>query len=186
MTSFDYVEEGCFYVVLSQTGTLTSKWLKLITKDKYNHVSLSLDSAFKEMCSFARYYTFFPFWGGFVKESTDKGVLKKYIKTKILVLRIPATKQQIENVKNKINEMFLSKRKYRYDMFGVFLAGFGVKVNRKYRYYCSEFVRAIMVNYGIIDKDSLPEIVKPIDFVSLKNAEKIYEGVLEDYLNNLK
>ena len=138
------------------------------------------------MCSFARYYTFFPFWGGFVKESTDKGILKKYRKTKILVLKVSASKQQVENIKDKINEMFLSKRKYRYDMFGVFLAGFGVKVNRKYRYYCSEFVRAIMVNYGVIDKDALPEIVKPIDFINLKNAEKIYEGVLDDYLGNLK
>lgn len=172
----------CIYVVLSQTGSIVSAMLKLFTKDKYNHVSISFDDDLNEMCSFGRYYTYFPFWGGFVHENTDKGLLKKCKNAQTLILKFNATQSQIDSVKKKIEEMFASKKKYRYDMIGVFLALFNVKKKRKYRYFCSEFVRDILAENGVIDENLCPKIMKPIDFIQM-GGEIIYEGSLHSYVN---
>ena len=42
------------YVVLSDSGSVVSKLLRLFTKAKYNHVSLSLREDLSEMYSFGR------------------------------------------------------------------------------------------------------------------------------------
>ncbi len=176
-------KNGCIYVVLSQTGSIVSSLLKLFTKDKYNHSSISFDEGLTEMCSFGRYYTNFPFWGGFVHENTNEGLFKKCKNAQTLILKFKATESQIESVKKKTQEMFDSKKKYRYDMLGVFLALFNKKKKRKYRYYCSNFVQEILSENGIIDGNLCPKIMKPIDFLNL-GGEVIYEGNLHSYVNN--
>lgn len=172
------------YIVLSQTGSIVSSCLKKFTKDKYNHVSISLDESLTEMCSFGRYYAYFPFLGGLVQESVFKGSLKRFKKTVSLIIKINANEKDIIGVKNTINEMFASKKKYRYDMIGVFLAGFGKKKVRNYRYYCSEFVKHILIENNIIKKEDCKEIMKPADFLNLPYGEVIYEGNLHDYVFN--
>ena len=44
------------YIILSQSGTEVSKILKLITKERYNHASICLDSSFNEFYSIGRKY----------------------------------------------------------------------------------------------------------------------------------
>ena len=61
---------------------------------------------------------------------------------------------------------------------------FKKKLKRKNYFYCSEFVRTVLLNAGVVEKDQLPNIIKPIDFLSLKNAEKIYEGNLKEYVES--
>ncbi|MBO5926145.1 MAG: hypothetical protein J6Q38_01115 [Clostridia bacterium] len=185
MTEFKYCGEH-IYIVLSQTGSFVSKGLKVFTKDKYNHVSISLDSGLDEMCSFGRYYAYFPFWGGFVKESTKSGSLKRFKNTESLIIKISANEEKINGVRLKINQMFASKRKYRYDMIGVLLAKFGKNKKRKFRYYCSEFVKEILIENDILKREDCPEIMKPMDFLNVSGGEIIYEGSLHAYVKDLK
>lgn len=42
------------YIILTHTGTLLSKIIKMYTKDEYSHVSISLDSELEEMYSFRK------------------------------------------------------------------------------------------------------------------------------------
>ena len=42
------------YLILTYTGTIPSKMIKMYTKYTYSHVSLSLDKDLSEMYSFAR------------------------------------------------------------------------------------------------------------------------------------
>ena len=174
--------EQYVYIILSQTGSIVSKWLKMVTKDEYNHVSLSLDKELNEMCSFGRYYAYFPFWGGFVHESTKMGALKRFKNTTSKIVRIKVNNEQIDSIRKKINEMFSSKKKYRYDMLGVVLASMHVDYRRNYRYYCSEFVKEILINNGVINKEECPKIMKPMDFLKLSNVEEVYTGKLHEYL----
>ncbi len=184
MTRFDYSGKY-IYIVLSQTGSAISKFLKIFTKDDYNHVSISLDENLDEMCSFGRYYKYFAFWGGFVKESTEKGTFKRFKNTQSIIIKLEADEDKINGVRLKINEMFNSKRKYRYDMLGVFLAKFGKNKKREYRYYCSEFVKEILILNGILERENCPEIMMPIDFLNV-GGEIVYKGNLHDYVNSKK
>ena len=69
------MSEREIYLVITQTGSIISRMLKKITGAEYNHVSVSLESDLHCMYSFGRRYTYFPWWGGFVRESTEYGSL---------------------------------------------------------------------------------------------------------------
>ena len=56
---------------------------------------------------------------------------------------------------------------------------FNKKVNRKYKFYCAEFVKFILQESKI--NVSLPEIVKPEDFQKIDRIKEIYKGYLRDY-----
>ena len=55
------MEDRKIYIVLSQSGSMVSFILKLITKTPYNHVSISIEDDCKPMYSFGRKYAYFPF-----------------------------------------------------------------------------------------------------------------------------
>lgn len=176
--------DGYVYVVLTQSGSMISKGLKLFTKDKYNHVSVSLNQDLSGMCSFGRYYAYFPFYGGFCEESIYKGALKRFKNAQSLILRFKASGEVMEKIKLKVAEMFSSDIKYRYDMVGVFLAAFNKKWKRSHRYYCSSFVKELLIRCGAIKAGECPDIMKPQDFIKLSGAEKIYEGSLHEYVHS--
>lgn len=56
------------YIVISQTGTWLSTLIKLYTKQKYNHVSISLENSLSDMYSFGRINPSNPFSGGFAQK----------------------------------------------------------------------------------------------------------------------
>ena len=49
------------------------------------------------------------------------------------------------------------------------------------RFYCSQFVRACLASFGISNSKELPKIIKPIDFLKLKNKRVVYRGILQNY-----
>ena len=182
MIQFNYSGENV-YIILSQTGTLTSKFLKRITKEEYNHASISLDEGLNEMCSFARYFTYYPFYGGLIKESMKKGVLKHHKNAEGVILKFTTTKDKTLKVKDKLNEMFKSQKKYKYDIIGVIFASFGKKKVRKNKFYCTEFCKKLLIESEIINAEECPEIMHVTDFLKLSNAEIVYKGNLHEYYN---
>ena len=60
------------YIVISQTGTLFSRALKVATRHPYNHVSISLDRELNAMYSFARRNIYCPWIAGFIEENPDE------------------------------------------------------------------------------------------------------------------
>ena len=69
--------EKKIYILLTDTGTLFTKFIKLYTKKPYNHASISFDSELSEVYSFGRKTARNPFIGGFVKEDVNKGLFKE-------------------------------------------------------------------------------------------------------------
>lgn len=65
------------YIVLTYTGTILSRIVKMYTRREYSHVSIAFDEDLKEMYSFGRLNPYNPFIGGFVYERIDRGLLKK-------------------------------------------------------------------------------------------------------------
>jgi hypothetical protein len=116
--------EKKIYIVLSQTGAVTSKFLQLFTHDKYNHVSISLSPTLDKMYSFGRRTPYNPFNGGFVEEGKDIGTFKRFYKTIAKVLEIKVTEEQYNSIKYFINYFIERKKEFKYNYWGVFLALF--------------------------------------------------------------
>ena len=66
------------YIILTYTGTILSKIVKIYTRRENSHVSISLNEDLTKMYSFGRLNPYNPFSGGFVHEEIDKGTFKRF------------------------------------------------------------------------------------------------------------
>ena len=167
------------YVVLTHTGTLLSRIIKCYTKDEFSHCSISLDIELKEMYSFGRLNPYNAFWGGFVHEYINKGTFKRFYKTKAAIYSLDVTEEQYEKIRNNIIKIQKNKKEYKFNILGLFAAGFHKKIGEEHSFYCAEFVKYVIENAGI--NTGLPEVVKPEDFKSMKELIEIYSGLLSQY-----
>lgn len=173
--------ENYIYVVISQTGTILSRILKIVTKSEYNHASISLSPDLHTMYSFGRKHPYNPFFGGFVKESAEYGTLKRFSQTKIIVLKTPLTNTEYEKLSRLIDFMSKNQKSYKYNYLGLLLAALKIHLRLNRSYYCSEFVRDILVKYKVKGAEGLNEIIHPMDFLQLPDYEIIYKGKLHSY-----
>ena len=169
------------YIVVSQTGTLLSRFLKLVTRAEYNHASISLVPDLDIMYSFGRKNPYNPFLAGFVKESARFGTFKRFSKTRILVLDIAVSEEQYQAIERRIQTMLALKKHYHYNYLGLWLAGLRICYRKKRCFYCSEFVKDLLEKQNIKGAGQLSSIVQPIHFLKLPTARKIYTGRLADF-----
>lgn len=169
------------YIVISQTGTLLSRLLKLVTKAEYNHASISLVPDLTTMYSFGRKNAYNPFWAGFVTESARFGTFKRFSKTRVVVLDIAVSEEQYQSIQRRIHTMLLLKKHYHYNYLGLWLAGLRICYRQKRCFYCSEFVKDILEKHEIQGVRQMHPIVQPIHFLSLPTAQQVYTGLLRDY-----
>ena len=167
------------YFVLTYTGTILSRSVKLYTHKKYTHVSISLDENLDHMYSFGRLNAYNPFIGGFIQESPDYGTFKRFKKTKSIIYSLEISDKQYNNIKKEIDKFINTDEKYYFNMWGIIAVIFNKKPTRKNHFYCAEFVKYVLDNAGV--DLNLPEIVKPDDFTHIDDLSVIYEGLLRDY-----
>ncbi|CDM68281.1 hypothetical protein CM240_1117 [Clostridium bornimense] len=170
------------YLVFSKTGTWLSKIIKFTTQDKYIHVSLSLDSSLRKMYSFGRTNPNNPFCGGFVVEDLYSGVYSKFKNSTCLIYRVPITEKQYEALVKELDYFLLNKNKYRYNLLGLFFVLINKSFIRKNFYFCSQFVSEILMKSSIYSSNKKSEFHKPMDLLSIKNKEFIYEGLIKNYV----
>lgn len=171
------------YIVLAHTGTLLSRIIRIKTGAEYTHSSIALDEDLKEMYSFGRKYSYIAFIGGFVREGASFGTYKRFYNTEISLYELTITDEQYSKLKETIEYVKVHKDEYKFNILGLFLAGFNRKRKQEKTYYCAEFVKAVLDKSGI-DVSNLPDVIKPENFKNLKDAKLIYKGLLKEYNKN--
>ena len=169
-------ENKKIYVIFSSTPLKIGKFIRIVTRNKYNHVSISLDPTFQSMYSFARYYKRIPLYGGFVKESSLRYRNKnKYATIKVCELDISYDKYVF--IKNYLQQLENSSNEYLYNIFSAIFTPLKKKVSIYKSFTCIEFVI-----------DTLSKIDTGIDsnkFYSIHDLEKylqdkvVYEDLIE-------
>lgn len=141
--------EKYIYVIFSSTPYKMSKFIRVFTRNFYNHVSISIDPNLEYFYSFARKNKKAPFYGGFTQESKLRFVNKnKY--SVIKIAKIPVRKAQYEKVSEILDNMKENSDTYIYNTVSAFVSFFGKKVIIKNAYTCVEFVIHLLRNAGII------------------------------------
>lgn len=169
------------YVMLSQTGTYFSRLIKFYTGYNYNHTSIALDKDLKELYSFGRRTSYFPFFPGFVKEEIDGGIFKMYDKTTCRVYELTVTEEEYNEVKKIIDGFNSEYDKYKYSFLGILAIMLHIPHERRYRFVCSQFVAHVLKEGKIVDFDKPVSLVKPEDFDNLENGQVVYTGLLRNY-----
>lgn len=170
------------YIILSNTGTLFSKTIKLYTKAPYNHTSIGFDSELKELYSFGRKKPNNPLFAGFVKENLRHEFFKN---TTCCIYKLTISHNEYLSIRNLIDEFKIETDKYRYNLVGLLGVMFNYPIKRNYHYFCSEFVATLLQESGSYYFEKDLGLVRPSDFHYLKNATLVYEGTFSDYVSGL-
>lgn len=169
------------YIVLSQTGTMLSRILKFLTGAEYNHASISLSEDLTQMYSFGRKHPYNPFWGGFVRESPYAGTFLRFSDTRIVVFELTVSAEVHREMLERLIKMYEHRKIYHYNYLGLFLAGIHIHRTKVGCYYCSEFVKAMLVDFQINGAAQLAAVVHPSDFYQLPDIKIVYQGKLREY-----
>ena len=172
--------EKKIYILLTDTGTLFTKFIKLYTKKPYNHASLSFDSELSEVYSFGRKTARNPFIGGFVKEDVNEGLFKQ---ANCAIYSLTVNDVQIQKMNHYIKEIETQKEEYRYNLLGLFGFIFNKPIKRKKAFFCSQFVATVLKECNIIDFGKSPSLVAPNDLQKVLKFKFVYEGELKAYQN---
>ena len=168
------------YILLTNTGTLFTKLIKLYTKKTYNHASFALDADLTEVYSFGRKSTRNPFIGGFVKEDMKTSLFNQ---ADCAIYSFEVSEDQIEKMKHYIQEIEAAKKQYRYNFIGLFGFIFNKPINRKKAFFCSQFVASVLEEGKITDFEKPLSLIAPNDLQKLSNLHLVYQGKLKDYTN---
>ena len=173
------------YIILSQTGTLFSKAIRLHTKDPYNHASISFEKNLEAMYSFGRKRRYNPIDTGLIQENFNRGLFPYFPNARCCILEIPVTDEEYEIMYQVVNEFYSNKDNYRYNLIGVLSYTIGLGLARKDHFFCSQFVSYILGNTS--NWDSVHELTKPMDFLRIPNRKIVFEGSIAEFnILNLK
>ena len=168
------------YLILTQSGTILSKLIRLFSHKPYNHASIGLDKSLDKFYSFGRLKPHNAFIGGFVIERKDAGVFKLFKNAPSLVVELSITDEQYNTITNTITVFEQNKEEYKYDFVNLTIFFTKYRIPRKKRFFCSQFVAYILNNAGIKTPNP-PEHTQATDFLSLENSRVIYNGFIQEY-----
>ncbi len=126
------------YIVFSATPYRMGKMIRLVTRESYNHVSISLDADLSQMYSFGRRFYHAPFYGGFVKESPARYYLGTQ-QAHIQICKLPVTQEQYETISQLLWQMHRDADTYLYNHLSALTAVFHIPWNLYKAYTCVEF-----------------------------------------------
>ena len=115
------------YIILTHTGTILSRIIRIFTRDEFSHVSLALDLELKKMYSFGRLNPYNPFMGGFVHEYISRGTFGRFKNTRTKIYALEITDEQYEKIRTRIKEVKKYRRNYKFNVIGLFAVGHQIR-----------------------------------------------------------
>jgi len=167
------------YILLSQTTSVLTRFIKFCTKKPYNHASLAFDERLEYTYSFGRVNPNDPLIGGFAHERLDTGVFKN---ATCQLLSLDVTPEQYRKMRLRVAHIEANQVKYKFNFIGLFGARFDFEVKRKYAFFCSQFVSKVLQEVGLFPEDFPAHLVKPSDLAKHVNLKVEYQGPLAQYL----
>lgn len=167
------------YIVLTYTGTVLSKLVKMYTRREFSHVSIALDEELEQMYSFGRLYAYNPFVAGFVHEHIETGTFGRFKKTKTRIYSLQVEDKKYDKVVQTIKRIKDNKEDYKFNIIGLFAVAVHLKFRREKSFYCAEFVKYVLEQSKI--DSNLPDLVKPEDFKEIQGLNVEYSGILKEY-----
>lgn len=164
------------FLVLSRTGTMPSNVIALFTQKEYSHVSISFDKSLTKMYSFGRLNPTKVLPAGFIEENVNDGVFALFPKSRCLVYKLNVTDKQFDKLKLEISKFTDKHTEYKYSIKGAIMAYFKKPYKKDKHYFCSQFVSEVLINSGIYKTEKVPELIKPMDLLEIKDKTFIYEG----------
>ena len=125
-------------MVFSSTPYKMGRFIRIMTRDRYNHISVMLDENMSEAYTFGRKHRDTPLWGGIVKDSVSRYDNKGNL-ARINVCRISLEDGQYDEVKENARKMFADRDRYIYNLLSATIAPLKKRYYVEDAYTCVEF-----------------------------------------------
>lgn len=166
------------FILLTDTGTLFTRTIKLYTRKPYNHASIAFDENLTRLYSFGRKDPRNPFIGGFVKENVNEGLFKN---ATCAVYSLLIKETGYEKMLHYIQKIEAQKENYRYNVIGLFAVMMNIPLKRENAFFCSQFVASVLKQGDSIDFNTPLSLVTPHDLQVAENLTLVFQGKLKDY-----
>lgn len=171
------------YILLTKTNSKLSKVIASRTKETYVHASIVTSDRLEYGYSFSRRKIRNPIIGGFVKEEYPVWV-EYFEDVQCCIYELEVTQVQYKKVKEIIRSFYEEKEKYKYHFLGLVGQSLNIDIERKNRFFCTQFVAHVLTEAGALTLNKLPIHTRSEDFKNHEKLKLIYEGPLEPVLYN--
>ena len=121
-------------VLFTQNHGWFAKFLKSVFRQKYNHVSLSLDQDQSEFYSFN--------FKGPVRETFEK--LRRHKVQGSMLYEFQVSDESYHVLKERLEALKQCGTEMKYSFLGIFLCCIGIPFHQEGHYFCSEFVSELL------------------------------------------
>lgn len=140
-------EQKYLYILFSATPYRMGRWIRFVTGEPYNHVSIATEDDLHECYGFARRYYHTPFYGGFVTERPSRYCHNGRI-SRIRLYRLPLTQRQWMKLQGMLEDMRSNAERYLYNHLSILTAPIHRKVRVRDAFTCAEFVVSVLSSLG--------------------------------------
>jgi hypothetical protein len=172
------------YILLTKTGTLFARFLHKVTGDEFTHASIALDIDLNRMYSFGRRNYYNPIIAGFIKENIHTGVFGHNPYAPCALFELSVSDEVFSRIERRIEYMIENYDDYRYNMLGLATCSLGIAHRRSRHFLCSQFVADVLAEAGAAELPRDRSLMRPVDFMRLRQLRQIYRGVLSKCAEN--
>ncbi len=166
------------YILLSRSNTLCARVIRQATSCRYNHVSIALEGSLSTFYSFARRKINNPLIAGFIAEDPQSGIFARYGRQPCALYALRIEDEAHARLGERIAEYLRDYDSYRYNFLGVPLCFFGIPLERKHHFLCSQFVASMLDDTGACTLPRPVSLMQPMDFSAIPELRLIYSGPL--------
>ncbi len=135
------------YVLFSSTPYRMGSWIRRVTGEPYNHVSIATEADLSTLYSFARRYYHTPFYGGFVTEHPSR-YHHGGTAAGICLYRLPLTREQWQKLQTILAPMRRHQERYLYNHLSALAAPLHRKIPVRDAFTCAEFTVSVLGALG--------------------------------------
>ena len=162
------------YILLTKFGDIRGRILSALSGSYYTHVSLGLEEDPGTFYSFVL--------KGFRIEK-----LSRYLKPgrepfPVKLYEIEVASKTYEKIKEKIEYFVAYKSRMHYTTMGLFLSLLRIPYQRKFTYFCSQFVAHILQQVGIVPAHHKPALYLPQDLSNVPGSTLLFSGNMQTLL----
>ena len=148
--------DNAIYIVFSATPTGIGSLIRKATRNRYNHVSLSLSRDIRKMYTFARLHRAIPLYGSFVVESILR--YQSFAGTaRVKICRVEVPESQLTYLHNYLERLWNEREEYIYNTPAALASLVHLRPAISKAYTCVTFVQELLSRYrlaGVTEADS--------------------------------
>ena len=172
------MDEYTIYILLTRSGTWFSRLIHFATRDDYTHASIGLDGPSGPFYSFARKYRYLALPAGLVEEQIT--VCRRAVPCCLYALKV--NEESYRRLRRQLRRMYARREAYRYSVLGAVACWLDISLQRRDRYFCSQFVAELLESCGAVELPKPPTLLRPAELCQIKDLRPVHQGLLEGIL----